>query len=190
MFSPDLSASRAPSFAEILDDLAFAGDSAPSRFRSRNSGGATSTDWLFSLFGKEPPAEQAKTGFGADFFAEAQEPDSQEPAAQAAPQPETLVKETPVKEVRAKASPAKAAPAPEVRELVPPSFDLDEAKITAELGLARARSVADLAMARRSFARRNHPDLFHVRFRARANERMQLANMLLDRRRKEIERKR
>lgn len=63
----------------------------------------------------------------------------------------------------------------------------DEDRIAAELDLESAASVADLARARRAFALRNHPDLFHPRLRAIANGRMQLANMLLDRRRREIE---
>ncbi len=76
---------------------------------------------------------------------------------------------------------------PAVSEPAVSSFDLDEDKIAAELGLAAVRSVADLARARRAFALRNHPDLFHQAVRDQANARMQLANMLLDRRRKEIE---
>lgn len=66
-------------------------------------------------------------------------------------------------------------------------LDLDEDKIAAELGLVTARSLAELKQARRSFARGNHPDLFAPALRAKANARMQLANMLLDRARKDIE---
>lgn len=69
----------------------------------------------------------------------------------------------------------------------PPSFDLDEDKIAAELGLAEARSVFDLKRARRAFARRYHPDLFAPALQPLANARMQLANMLLDKRRRELE---
>jgi hypothetical protein len=67
-----------------------------------------------------------------------------------------------------------------------PDFDLDESRIARELGLAAATSSSDLTRARRAFALRNHPDVVDPRFRSRANERMQIANMLLDRRNKEI----
>lgn len=63
----------------------------------------------------------------------------------------------------------------------------EEDRIAAELDLDSAATLADLARARRAFALRNHPDRFHPAVRATANGRMQLANMLLDRRRKEIE---
>jgi hypothetical protein len=72
----------------------------------------------------------------------------------------------------------------------PLSFDLDEDRIAAELGLASATTTAELQQARRAFARRYHPDLFDGDFKAKANARMQLANMLIDRRRKDIEGKR
>ena len=147
MISPDFSATRAQSFAEILDDLATGGD-APARMR--NFSHASGLDWLFAFPGKAE-AEPAKDR-SAGLFDE----------------PETVEKQ----------------PAP------PPNFDLDEGKIAAELGLARARSLDDLAKARRAFARRNHPDLFHANLRGKANARMQLAIMLLDRRRKEIEKRR
>ncbi len=63
----------------------------------------------------------------------------------------------------------------------------DEDRIAVELDLASAATLADLTQARRAFALRNHPDLFHPRLRAMATGRMQLANMLIDRRRREIE---
>lgn len=63
----------------------------------------------------------------------------------------------------------------------------DEDQILVELDLASVATLADLARTRRNFALRNHPDLFHPRLRMIANRRMQLANMLLDRRRREIE---
>lgn len=69
----------------------------------------------------------------------------------------------------------------------PISFDLDEDKIAAELGLASARSVTELKRARRAFARRYHPDLFAPHLQPLANARMQLANMLLDKKRRELE---
>ncbi|TAL78105.1 MAG: hypothetical protein EPN75_11755 [Beijerinckiaceae bacterium] len=71
-------------------------------------------------------------------------------------------------------------------EIRAPDFDLDEGKIARELGLAAATSLSDLTRARRAFALRNHPDVVDPRFRSRANERMQIANMLLDRRNREI----
>ena len=63
----------------------------------------------------------------------------------------------------------------------------DEDRIVVELDLESVATLADLARTRRAFALRNHPDLFHPRLRAIADRRMQLANMLLDRRRREIE---
>jgi hypothetical protein len=69
----------------------------------------------------------------------------------------------------------------------PISFDLDEDKIAAELGLASARSVMELKHSRRIFARRNHPDLFTPDLQPLATARMQLANMLLDKKRRELE---
>jgi hypothetical protein len=69
----------------------------------------------------------------------------------------------------------------------PVCFDLDEDKIAAELGLASAHTVAELKRARRIFARRYHPDLFAPALRPLATARMQLANMLLDKKRRELE---
>lgn len=74
----------------------------------------------------------------------------------------------------------------EDREVEARAFDLDEDAIAAELGLAVATSLADLTRARRAFALGNHPDIVDSEFRSVANERMQIANMLLDRRRREI----
>jgi hypothetical protein len=70
------------------------------------------------------------------------------------------------------------------------SFEVDEDQIAAELGLAAVISAADLARARRVFAAHNHPDIVAPAFRSQANERMQIANMLLDRRACEIKAKR
>ncbi|MGB8277028.1 MAG: hypothetical protein WCF20_03715 [Methylovirgula sp.] len=76
----------------------------------------------------------------------------------------------------------------EAGEDVEPILEMaQEDQIAAELDLGSAATLADLARARRAFALRNHPDRFHPALRATANGRMQLANMLLDRRRKEIE---
>jgi hypothetical protein len=85
---------------------------------------------------------------------------------------------------------AKAAYDVDEEPVLPELEVIDEAQIAAELDLATTRTVADLARARRHFASHNHPDLFHPRLRAMANARMQLANMLIDCRRKEIEAKR
>ena len=71
-------------------------------------------------------------------------------------------------------------------EIRAPEFDLDEGRIARELGLSAATSLSDLTRARRAFALRNHPDVVEPRFRSHANERMQIANMLLDRRNREI----
>ena len=66
----------------------------------------------------------------------------------------------------------------------------DEERIVAELELEAARTLDDLARIRRAFARRNHPDLMlHPRLAEQANARMKIANMLIDRRRKELARR-
>ena len=68
-----------------------------------------------------------------------------------------------------------------------PIIDIEEEdRIAVELDLDSVATLAGLARARRAFALRNHPDLFHPRLRAISNRRMQLANMLFDRRRREI----
>lgn len=71
--------------------------------------------------------------------------------------------------------------------LSPAALMSEEEQVAAELDLAGAKTLADLARARRSFALHNHPDRVHPALRAAANGRMQLANMLLDRRRREIQ---
>jgi hypothetical protein len=60
------------------------------------------------------------------------------------------------------------------RDITPPPDDEDA--IAAELAL------------RRSFALRNHPDLLHPAVQAWATRRMKIANMLIDRRVKELTR--
>ncbi len=76
----------------------------------------------------------------------------------------------------------------EADDLADPIVEIeDEDRVAAELDLDSVATLADLARARRAFALRNHPDLFHPRLRMIADRRMQLANMLLDRRRREIE---
>ncbi len=66
----------------------------------------------------------------------------------------------------------------------------EEERIIAELELQTAKTLDDLARIRRAFARRNHPDLMlHPRLAEQANARMKIANMLIDRRRKELARR-
>jgi hypothetical protein len=55
-----------------------------------------------------------------------------------------------------------------------------------ELALSCVRSLAELKQIRRSFALRNHPDILHPALRAEATRRMKIANMLIDRRGKEL----
>lgn len=71
-----------------------------------------------------------------------------------------------------------AARAPSMRE---------EDRVEAELALSEAATIGELKHIRRAFASRNHPDLFKPGARAKAALRMKIANMLIDRRRKEIE---
>ncbi len=153
---------RAPSFAEVLDDVALGTETRSSSLRFANASGQ---DWLSSLLTthsnvNEPPRANVEAAFFADEDAELPPFD------------------------RFEADEAAAETAEIDIETV---FDTDEGTIAAELGLKAARSVAALRQARRAFALRNHPDRFHPSLRDKANQRMQLANMLLDRRRKEIE---
>ncbi|MGA3302567.1 MAG: hypothetical protein ABSC72_04680 [Methylovirgula sp.] len=148
---------RAPSFAEVLDDVALGTETRSSSLRFANVSGQ---DWLSSLLKthtgvNEPPRANVEAAFFAD---------------------EDVV------------PPFDRFEADEMLRIdVETVFDMDEGAIAAELGLKAARSVAALRQARRAFALRNHPDRFHPSLRDKANQRMQLANMLLDRRRKEIE---
>ena len=61
-------------------------------------------------------------------------------------------------------------------------------ELTKELALSRVRSLMELKQLRRAFALRNHPDLLHPVLRADATRRMKIANMLIDRRSKELAR--
>ncbi|MDR3407575.1 MAG: hypothetical protein P4L68_03645 [Methylovirgula sp.] len=66
----------------------------------------------------------------------------------------------------------------------------EEERIVAELELETARNLDDLARIRRAFARRNHPDLIlHPKLAEQATARMKIANMLIDRRRRELTRR-
>ena len=76
---------------------------------------------------------------------------------------------------------ADAAAAPAISE---------EDRVAAELELDGAATIGDLKQIRRAFALRNHPDLFKPDSGAQATARMKIANMLIDRRRKEIESRR
>ncbi|HKH80639.1 MAG TPA: hypothetical protein VKA03_03335 [Methylovirgula sp.] len=69
----------------------------------------------------------------------------------------------------------------------PPTAPMsEEERVAVELELDSAATAADLKRIRRAFALRNHPDLFHHGLCAQATSRMKIANMLIDRRRKEI----
>ncbi len=65
----------------------------------------------------------------------------------------------------------------------------DEERVAAELDLGAARNLDDLARVRRSFARRNHPDMLHPGLSEQATTRMKIANMLIDRRERELRRR-
>ncbi len=68
-----------------------------------------------------------------------------------------------------------------------PSFAADDDdSIAAELALSRIKNLVELKQIRRAFALRNHPDLFHPSMRPRATRRMKVANMLIDRRSREL----
>ncbi|HEY1736570.1 MAG TPA: hypothetical protein VGG12_07990 [Methylovirgula sp.] len=154
---------RAPSFAEVLDDVALGAETHSSTLHFANASGQ---DWLSSLLkthakANGPPRAHVEAAFFAD----------EEAAPFGRFEADEIETETPAVAV----------------ETV---LDMDEGRIASELGLKTARSVASLYKARRAFALRNHPDRFHPSLRDKANARMQLANMLLDRRRKEIEAKR
>jgi len=62
----------------------------------------------------------------------------------------------------------------------------EEERVVVELDLANARSLDDLARIRRNFARRNHPDMLHPGLSEQATARMKIANMLIDRRAREL----
>ncbi len=73
-----------------------------------------------------------------------------------------------------------------------PLFDAttDEDRIAAELDLPAAVNLDDLARIRRGFARRNHPDKLHPDLAELATARMKTANMLIDRRERELKQSR
>jgi len=58
---------------------------------------------------------------------------------------------------------------------------LDPNKILLELGLSSNATEADIAMFRREFALRNHPDRVPAELRLLATQRMMIANDLMDR---------
>lgn len=66
----------------------------------------------------------------------------------------------------------------------------EEDRVAAELELDGAATIGDLKRIRRAFALRNHPDLFQPGSGPHATSRMKIANMLIDRPRKEIESRR
>lgn len=63
----------------------------------------------------------------------------------------------------------------------------EEDRVIAELELDAAVTAGDLKRIRRAFALHNHPDLLDPALCAQATSRMKIANMLIDRRRKELE---
>ena len=77
-------------------------------------------------------------------------------------------------EMAAEPEPAVARP---VRAPLP---SLDPADIGRELGIDALRGVAALDAARRKFAFANHPDRVGPELRERAEQRMRVANMLVD----------
>jgi hypothetical protein len=64
----------------------------------------------------------------------------------------------------------------------------DDDSIAAELALSRVTSLKELKQIRRAFALRNHPDLFEPSVQPLATRRMKAANMLIDRRGRELAR--
>jgi hypothetical protein len=153
---------RAQSFAEILEDVAHES----TRDNGVRFSNAAGQDWLASLLKSDSVENEPANDVAAAFFAEQDE----------APPFDRFEPEDAV-----------IADPPEPAVEVETVLDLDEDRITAELGLRSAKTVAALKKARRLFALRNHPDRFHPSLRDKATARMQLANMLLDRRHKEID---
>jgi hypothetical protein len=62
-----------------------------------------------------------------------------------------------------------------------PDISLDPNKILSELGLHSEATEAEIAMLRREFALRNHPDRVPAELRDMATRRMMIANDLMDR---------
>jgi hypothetical protein len=90
-----------------------------------------------------------------------------------------------------------AAPADRPRRLAPASTDDapfrpadTPAEIAAELGLAGPLTPDQLASRWRNFVWRNHPDRQPAHVRKRANDRVAIANILYDRARRELARRR
>lgn len=75
-------------------------------------------------------------------------------------------------------------PEPQVPQppVMPPHLArLGEEEVAEDLGILPTDSCETLAERRRTFARHNHPDSVDALFRDKANTRMMLANMLIDR---------
>lgn len=70
---------------------------------------------------------------------------------------------------------------------LPVIADTEEA-IAAELDLPGVTSLTELNQIRRAYALRHHPDRLHPALRGDATRRMKIANMLIDRRGKELAR--
>jgi hypothetical protein len=72
------------------------------------------------------------------------------------------------------------SPATLVEEWAYGELSLDPQDIADELGLSTVGSVEALSSVRRKFALKNHPDRVRPAYRDRANQRMTIANMLID----------
>lgn len=83
-------------------------------------------------------------------------------------------------EAPASRRPTKAPLVPDLEPALDDLFFLDPATISGELDLAGKSSPEELDRARRSFAKRYHPDRMPEHMRERAMLRMQIANMLID----------
>lgn len=75
---------------------------------------------------------------------------------------------------------ARPAAAPDLQPALDDLFFLDPQTISGELGIADKSSPEELDRARRAFAMRYHPDRMPEEMRERAVLRMQIANMLID----------
>ena len=70
--------------------------------------------------------------------------------------------------------------APKADLPTPEELSLDPEEIAFELDISAVRSVEELSHLRRRFAMLNHPDRTAPSLRARANQRMTIANTLID----------
>lgn len=80
----------------------------------------------------------------------------------------------------------RAEPQPAPKPAIRPLPSLDPADIGRELGLAAQRTLSGLDAARRRFAFANHPDRVPSDRRERAEQRMRIANTLVDEAKRKI----